>query len=140
MSFSTVPGHPKFTKAALFDIISPDLRYGPLAAGAEIISVVNDCLDTFPNLSQNYDIHISHSKSTLCLRFSGSTLLIDIPFYLVIEMALNRVPAESRATVADTLNQPKSSIMQKRALLLKKGLGRSTADELEILSDVGEYF
>ncbi|KAH9487410.1 eIF-2-alpha kinase GCN2 [Psilocybe cubensis] len=115
---NTVPGHPKFTKAALFDIISPDLRYGPLAAGAEIISVVNDCLDTFPNLSQNYDIHISHSK--------------------IIEVALNRVPAETRAAVAEILNQPKSSIMQKRALLLKKGLVRSTADELEILSDVEE--
>ena len=61
--FSPVAGHPKFTKAALFDIISPDLEHGPLAAGAELIAVANDVLENFPTLSQNYDIHISHSKS-----------------------------------------------------------------------------
>jgi len=61
--FSPVAGHPKFTKAALFDIISPDLEHGPLAAGAELIAVANDVLESFPTLSQNYDIHISHSKS-----------------------------------------------------------------------------
>jgi len=60
---SPVAGHPKFTKAALFDIISPDLEHGPLAAGAELIAVANDVLESFPTLSQNYDIHISHSKS-----------------------------------------------------------------------------
>lgn len=70
---SNVPGHPKFTKAALFDIISPDMQYGPLAAGAEIISVANDCLETFPNLAQNYDIHISHSKSMFLLYRSRIT-------------------------------------------------------------------
>lgn len=59
---SPVPGHPKFSKAAVFDIISPDLETGPVAAGGEIISVVNCCLDSFPNLSQNHEIHISHSK------------------------------------------------------------------------------
>lgn len=62
-SFSSpVAGHPKVLKAAVFDIITPDLEYGPLAAGAEIIAVARDCLDSFPNLAQNYDIHISHSK------------------------------------------------------------------------------
>ncbi len=60
-------GHPKFSKAAVFDIISPDLESGPLAAGGEIISVADHCLDSFPNLSQNYEIHISHSKSELDL-------------------------------------------------------------------------
>jgi eukaryotic translation initiation factor 2-alpha kinase 4 len=59
---SPVAGHPKVLKAAVFDIISPDLEYGAVAAGAEIIAVASDCLDSFPNLAQNYDIHISHSK------------------------------------------------------------------------------
>jgi hypothetical protein len=59
---SPVAGHPKILKAAVFDIISPDLQYGAVAAGAEIIAVASDCLDSFPNLAQNYDIHISHSK------------------------------------------------------------------------------
>lgn len=61
-SSSPVAGHPKVLKAAVFDIISQDLEYGAVAAGAEIIAVASDCLDSFPNLAQNYDIHISHSK------------------------------------------------------------------------------
>ncbi len=60
---SPVAGHPKISKAAVFDIISPDLKSGPIAAGGEIIAVANACLDNFPILSQNHDIHISHSKS-----------------------------------------------------------------------------
>ncbi|KAF8959858.1 kinase-like domain-containing protein [Flammula alnicola] len=104
-----VAGHPKFTKAALFDIIT----------SAEIIAVANDCLDSFPNLSQSYDIHISHSK--------------------LVEIAMNRVPADIRSAVVDILLHPsKSSASQKRTLLLKKGLLRSTADELEILSEAEE--
>lgn len=57
-------GHPKTNKAAVFDIITPDLASGPIAAGAEIVAVINDILNGFPNLAQNYDIHVSHSKST----------------------------------------------------------------------------
>jgi len=60
---SPVAGHPKVQKAAVFDIITPDLLAGPIAAGAEIIALANDCLNSFPNLSPNYDIHISHSRS-----------------------------------------------------------------------------
>lgn len=67
MFVSPVAGHPKFSKAAVFDIISPDLESGPVAAGSEIITVANACLDSFPNLSQNHDIHISHSKSEVFL-------------------------------------------------------------------------
>ncbi|KAF8186819.1 hypothetical protein BJ912DRAFT_1022739 [Pholiota molesta] len=114
---NTVSGHPQYTKAALFDIISPDLVTGPIAAGAELIAVVNDCLDNFPNLSQNYDIHISHSK--------------------IIETVMNRVPVDIRQAVHDFVH-PKSSAAQRRAILLKKGLLRSTVDELEILSDTKE--
>jgi len=52
--FSPVAGHPKFMKATLFDIIS--LEHGPLAAGAELIAAANDVLESFPTLSQNYNI------------------------------------------------------------------------------------
>ncbi len=62
---SPVAGHPKMTKAAVFDIITQDLASGPAAAGAEIVSVLNDILNSFPNLSQSYEIHVSHSKSRL---------------------------------------------------------------------------
>ena len=49
-------------KSAIFDIITPDLAFGPIASGAELIAVAIDCLNNFPNLSTNYDIHVSHSK------------------------------------------------------------------------------
>ncbi|KAF8883813.1 hypothetical protein BD779DRAFT_1674349 [Infundibulicybe gibba] len=113
-----VPGHPVVQKAAVFDIITPDLMSGPIAAGAEVIAVANDCLDAFPNLAQNYDIHISHSK--------------------IVELILNRIPSTLRSSVLEILAQQKSPSPQKRALLLKKGLLRSTADELEILAEADE--
>ncbi|PFH46932.1 hypothetical protein AMATHDRAFT_7250 [Amanita thiersii Skay4041] len=111
-------GHPKVSKAAAFDIITQDLKWGPIAAGAEIISVVDECLNSFPNLGTNYEIRISHAH--------------------IVELVLGRLPAGQRNAVVEILNQPKSSSSQKRALLLKKGLLRSTADELEILSDADD--
>jgi eukaryotic translation initiation factor 2-alpha kinase 4 len=57
--------------------------------------------------------------------------------YQVIELALNRVPHDIRDSVIEIIIQAKSSWAQKRAMLLKKGLLRSTVDELEILSDTG---
>lgn len=60
---SVTAGHPTVSKAAVFDIITPDLLTGPSAAAAEAISIVNDCLNKFANLGQQYEIHISHSKS-----------------------------------------------------------------------------
>ena len=50
---------------------------------------------------------------------------------------MNRVAADARNSVTEIILQSKSTIAQKRALLLKKGLPRSTVDELEILSEVG---
>lgn len=50
-------------KAAVLDIITPDMRSGMVAAGAELILLLSDCLRSFPNLSQIYEIHISHSRS-----------------------------------------------------------------------------
>lgn len=50
-------------KAAVLDIITPDMKSGMTAAGAEIILLLNDCLRSFPNLALSYEIHISHSRS-----------------------------------------------------------------------------
>lgn len=57
--------------------------------------------------------------------------------YQVIELALSRVPHDIRASVIEIITQAKSTWSQKRAMLLKKGLLRSTVDELEILCDTG---
>ena len=62
-------GHPRASKVAVFDIITPDLITGPNAAAAEGIAIVNNCLDVFGDLSQHYVIVISHSKS----KSSGSS-------------------------------------------------------------------
>ena len=63
---SAVPGHPRVTKAAVFDIITPDITSCIIAGGAELIMLLNDCLHSFPNLAQSYEIHISHSRSRQC--------------------------------------------------------------------------
>lgn len=131
---SPVAGHPKVQKAAVFDIITPDLVTGHIAAGAELIAVANDCLNSFPNLASNYDIRISHSKSMLYHVYDNS-FLIHFP---VVELVLTRLPSGQRNAVVEILNQPKSSLSQKRALLLKRGLLRSTADELELLGEIGK--
>ncbi|KAJ7186042.1 hypothetical protein C8R46DRAFT_937688 [Mycena filopes] len=115
---SAVAGHPKFQKAALFDIISTDVSSGPIAAAAEIIAVANDCLDSFPNLNEHYEIHISHSS--------------------IVRIVLERIPSTLRPAILEIISNSKSSTSQKRALLLKKGLLRSTADELEAVADPDE--
>ena len=56
---------------------------------------------------------------------------------IVVELTMNRVPAGQRDAVVEIISQSKSLPTQKRALLLKKGLFRSTAEELEILSETG---
>ncbi|KDQ25175.1 hypothetical protein PLEOSDRAFT_1066383 [Pleurotus ostreatus PC15] len=110
-----VAGHPKTTKAAIFDIISPDLTSGPIASAAEIIMIASDLLDGFPSLEQNYDIHVSHSN--------------------IVTHVLERIPTPHRTSVLEIINQPKSTPSQRRAALLKKGLLRSVVDELEALAD-----
>ena len=135
---SPVAGHPKVLKAAVFDIISPELEYGAVAAGAEIIAVASDCLDSFPNLAQNYDIHISHSKCESVFKivvfFPPNTKSSNA----VVEIAMKRVTADARSSVTEIILQSKSTPAQKRALLLKKGIPRTAVDELEILSEVGQ--
>ena len=51
---------------------------------------------------------------------------------------MNRVAADARSSVTEIILQSKSTPAQKRALLLKKGIPRTAADELEILSEVGQ--
>jgi len=64
-------------KAAVFDIITQDLSSGSTAAGGEIFSVLNDILNSIPNLLESYEICISHSKSGLSvLTFSGCGILM----------------------------------------------------------------
>ena len=50
-------------KAAVLDIITADMKSGMIAAGAELILLLSDCLRSFPNLAQVYEMHISHSRS-----------------------------------------------------------------------------
>ncbi|KAJ8457370.1 hypothetical protein ONZ45_g18339 [Pleurotus djamor] len=113
-----VAGHPKALKAAIFDIISPDLTSGPVAAAAEIIVIANDLLEGFPTLEHNYDIHVSHSN--------------------VVAHILDRLPAQHRSSVIETLTQGKSGSAQRRTSLLKRGLSRNLIDELEVLSELDQ--
>jgi hypothetical protein len=66
-----------------------------------------------------------------------STAVFVADCYQVIELALSRVPHDIREFVIEIILQAKSTWAQKRAMLLKKGLLRSTVDELEILCDTG---
>lgn len=59
---SLVAGHPRVFKAAAFDIISTDMTNSVPVSTAESIIIMNECLDSFPNLSPHYEIHISHSN------------------------------------------------------------------------------
>ena len=62
-STRVTPGHPKTMKAAVFDIITPDVTNGSIAAAAEALAILDSCLDTFAGLN-SYEIYISHSKGT----------------------------------------------------------------------------
>ena len=62
---SLVAGNPRVSKAAVLDIISTDLANGGPVSIAELIIIINECLDTYPSLSQHYEIHISHSMSNV---------------------------------------------------------------------------
>ncbi|KAH6903402.1 other/PEK/GCN2 protein kinase [Coprinopsis sp. MPI-PUGE-AT-0042] len=110
-----VAGHPLVGKAAVFDIITQDMEYGPIAAGAEIISLANDILNAFPNLGNNYNIRVSHSG--------------------IVERVMSKVYPEQRDAVVEIMLNSKSSVYQKRASLMKKGLTRGLVDELELLNE-----
>jgi translation initiation factor 2-alpha kinase 4 len=57
-----------------------------------------------------------------------------------VDLVLCRLPIGQRSAVVDVVSQTKTSLSQKRALLLKRGLLRSTADELELLGEIGKLF
>ncbi|KAI8973080.1 Serine/threonine-protein kinase [Trametes punicea] len=112
---NVISGHPRSSKVAVFDIITPDLITGPTAATSEAISIVSDCLDNFGNLWQHYEIHLSHTN--------------------ILEQVLEHVPSEIRGETVEILGQPKSSTPQKRSNLLRKGVTRTVNDWLEVLSE-----
>ncbi|KAJ6518529.1 kinase-like domain-containing protein [Mycena vulgaris] len=80
--------------------------------------IANVYRESFPNLNENYEIHISHSS--------------------IVRIILERIPSDLRPSILEIIRHSKSSPSQKRALLLKKGLLRSTADELEAMVDTEE--
>ncbi|KAH9846907.1 Serine/threonine-protein kinase [Lenzites betulinus] len=112
---NVIAGHPRASKVAVFDIITPDLITGLTAATAEAISIVSECLDNFGNLWQHYEIHMSHTG--------------------ILEQALEHVPVEIRTDAIEILGQSKSSTPQKRSSLLRKGVTRTVNDWLEALSE-----
>ena len=67
----TCTNHSKFSKAAVFDIISPD-QTGPVAAGSEIILLVNYCLDSFPEPRDSY---FAFERS---VRYVKTVILVDV--------------------------------------------------------------
>jgi len=52
---------------------------------------------------------------------------------------MNRIPLDARTSVIETIQLPKSTPAQKRSLLTKKNLLRTTIDEIELLSEVCMY-
>ena len=54
---------------------------------------------------------------------------------LVLDTALERVPAELRAETLDMLTNTKSSASQKRNSLVVKGVSRNVCDELKVLAE-----
>ncbi|KAI0653862.1 Serine/threonine-protein kinase [Cubamyces menziesii] len=115
---NVIAGHPRASKVAVFDIITPDNITGLSAATSEAISIISDCLDNFGNLWQHYEIHLSHSN--------------------ILERVLKDVPDNIRADTIDILSQTKSSTPQKRSNLLRKGVSRTVNDWLEVLSETYE--
>jgi eukaryotic translation initiation factor 2-alpha kinase 4 len=62
--FSTGGGHPIVRKAAVVDIITPDLTMGAQPAVAELLGITDQCLNAFPGRElRHYVIHITHTKS-----------------------------------------------------------------------------
>jgi len=112
-------GHPETLKAAVFDIITPDLAQGTAAAAAEAIALVNECINSFPGLAAaQYEISITHSK--------------------LKEVALKKIPIKQHKHVLEILSQSKSSFAQKRAALLRLGLSRSIVDDLEMWTETDD--
>lgn len=57
--------------------------------------------------------------------------------FQVIQIMLARIPEDLRPAVIEILTEPKLTSSQRRTMLLKKGLFKSTVDELEALDSKG---
>lgn len=125
---SPVAGHPKVAKCAVLDIITPDIKDGPTAAAAEILTIVKEVLNSFPTLDESYQIHISHTSRTFFFGFSLDRALMFI--HLVADLALKDVPENLRGTVVDAFATNKQMTSQKRTTLHSQGVPRSVLDDL----------
>ncbi|KAF8527423.1 hypothetical protein BU17DRAFT_81573 [Hysterangium stoloniferum] len=109
-------GHPNVRKAAVVDIITPDLTLSAAPAVAELLGIADQCLNAFPGPElQDYVIQVTHTD-------------IKTQIY-------NRIPAARRTHVQDVLSQGKTSWRTKRGLLVKANIAKGTLDELEVLSE-----
>ncbi|GJJ13244.1 hypothetical protein Clacol_007495 [Clathrus columnatus] len=107
-------GHPIARKAAVVDIITPDLNMGAIPAVVELLGMADQCLNVFPGSElAEYVIHITHTDVKTCL--------------------FNRIPAARRAQVEEVLSQSKASWRTKRGLFVKNYIPKSTLDEIEVL-------
>ncbi|KIJ54354.1 hypothetical protein M422DRAFT_73814 [Sphaerobolus stellatus SS14] len=112
-------GHPSIRKAAVVDVITPDLSMGAQPAIAELLGIADRCLNAFPvSEFSSYVIHITHT---------------DIKKDL-----FNRIPASQRSYVHDILYQSKTPWRTKRGHLVKSNVGKSILDEIEVLCEADD--
>lgn len=124
--------HPTVSSTAIFDIITPDTVNGVEVGSAELLTLVDECLGTFPNLAKTYQVHVSHSKSTFISIFVSLRLMYKFRI-LVSEIMMSRIPDKLQECVLDVLQATKVTTAQRRATLQKKGLQKALIDELECL-------
>lgn len=111
---------------------------GAQPAIAELLGIADQCLNAFPGHElHDYVIHVTHTKGQSPIFLLIQWLLI---LHLVVkECVYNRIPAARRASVQDVLSQPKYSWRTKRGLLVKANVSKGILDELEALSEAGEF-
>jgi len=55
-------GHPNIRKAAVVDVITPDVAMGAQPAIAELLGIADQCLNVFPGSDfSDYVVHITHT-------------------------------------------------------------------------------
>ena len=58
-------GHPQSMKAAIFDIITPDLEHGLAAGVSEAMCIVDECVALFPGMQDaEFEVVLTHTKCT----------------------------------------------------------------------------
>ena len=97
---------------------------------------MDEILKSFPRAdNQDYDLHISHTACKSTSQRYGYILIWTI---LVVESIFERIPEDRHRTIMTILDHSKSSLSQKRVLLMNQGLNRALIDEIELLLDPGE--